>query len=137
MLDRARPGDYVALLAYVAPTPGNEADLQAVRSAVRDRTRLATTLGFGPRYLHSTGQLHKGGPNTGVYLEITSHDALDVPIPGAPYGFSTLKQAQALGDLESLRNHGRRAMRLHLGADLPGGLKRLTEAVRRVAAPAR
>jgi glucose-6-phosphate isomerase len=137
MLDRARPGDYVALLAYVAPTPGNEADLQARRSAVRDRTRLATTLGFGPRYLHSTGQLHKGGPNTGVYLEITSHDALDVPIPGAPYGFSTLKQAQALGDLESLRNHGRRAMRLHLGADLPGGLKRLTEAVRRVAAPAR
>lgn len=137
MLDQARPGDYVALMAYVAPTPGNEADLQALRTAIRDRTRLATTLGFGPRYLHSTGQLHKGGPNTGVHLLITAHDALDVPIPGAPYGFSTLKQAQALGDLESLRNHGRRVMRLHLGADLPGGLKRLTDAARQAATPAR
>jgi transaldolase/glucose-6-phosphate isomerase len=137
MLDQARPGDYVAVMAYVAPTRGNEADLQALRTAIRDRTRLATTLGFGPRFLHSTGQLHKGGPNTGLYLQITAHAALDVAIPGAPYGFSTLEQAQALGDLESLRSHGRRVMRLHLGADLPGGLRRLTDAVRQVATPAR
>jgi hypothetical protein len=137
VLEAASPGDYVALLAYVTPTAGNEADLQRLRTAIRDRSRLATTLGFGPRYLHSTGQLHKGGPNTGIYLQITAADAVDVPIPGAPYGFSTLKHAQAQGDLESLGSHRRRVLRLHLGAELSGGLRRLTEALRSVATTSR
>jgi transaldolase / glucose-6-phosphate isomerase len=138
LLDSARRGDYVALMAYVTPTNANEDVLQALRTAIRDRTRLATTLGFGPRFLHSTGQLHKGGPNTGVFLQITVDDTADVPIPGAPYGFSMLKRAQARGDLESLRNHGRRVLRLHLGAtELAGGVRRLTDSLRRVTASPR
>jgi hypothetical protein len=137
-VDAARPGDYVALMAYVTPTHADEDVLQSLRSAIRDRTRLATTFGFGPRFLHSTGQLHKGGPNTGVFLQVTVEDTTDVPIPGAPYGFSTLKRAQAQGDLESLRTHQRRVLRLHLGAaDLAGGLRRLTDGLRRVTASRR
>ena len=138
LLEDARPGDYVAVMAYVTPTEANQDALQSLRTAIRDRTRLATTLGFGPRFLHSTGQLHKGGPNTGVFLQVTVDDTADVPIPGAPYGFATLKRAQAQGDLESLRNHDRRVMRLHLGAaDLSAGLRRVTDGLRRVAASPR
>jgi len=133
LLEAARAGDYVALLAYVTPSPDNEAELQRLRTAIRDRSRLVTTLGFGPRYLHSTGQLHKGGPNTGIYLQVTTDDRVDVDIPGAPYGFSTLKQAQAQGDLESLRNHERRVLRLHLPTDLATGLRRLAEGLGSVA----
>ena len=128
-LDTANPGDYVALMAYVTPDDANEAALQHLRVAIRDSRRIATTLGFGPRFLHSTGQLHKGGPNTGVYIQITADDGTDVAIPGAPYTFSVLKRAEAAGDLQSLRNHGRRVVRVHIAGNLDSGLASLTDAV--------
>jgi transaldolase / glucose-6-phosphate isomerase len=128
-IDAAKEGDYIALLAYVTPDAANHDALQRLRVAIRDSTRRATQLGFGPRYMHSTGQLHKGGPNTGVFVEITCDDAVDVSIPGQPYTFSVLKQAQALGDLESLRAHQRRVIRVHVGGDVVAGVERLTEAV--------
>jgi transaldolase/glucose-6-phosphate isomerase len=128
-LDTARPGDYVALMAYVTPDETNHDALQRLRVAIRDSRKLATTLGFGPRFLHSTGQLHKGGPNTGVYIQLTADDATDVTIPGAPYTFSVLKRAQAAGDLQSLRTHGRRVIRVHIAGNLNAGLASLTDAV--------
>ncbi|HYL69914.1 MAG TPA: hypothetical protein VEY89_01255, partial [Candidatus Dormibacteraeota bacterium] len=133
-LDSAQPRDYVAFMAYVTPDTRNEAELQRLRVAVRDSRRVATTLGFGPRFLHSTGQLHKGGPNTGVFIQITCDDAQDVPIPGKPYTFSILKQAQAEGDLRSLRDHGRRVIRVHIGGELGTGLATLREAALAVGA---
>jgi len=114
-LATAKPGDYVALLAYLTPTPAAAAALQRLRVRVRDGTRLATTAGWGPRYLHSTGQLHKGGPNTPILLVLTARDRHELAIPGEGYGFSTLKLAQALGDLTTLRAAGRRAFWLPLG----------------------
>jgi transaldolase/glucose-6-phosphate isomerase len=128
-LEGANPGDYVAIMAYVTPDEAHERALQRFRVAIRDSRRVATTLGFGPRFLHSTGQLHKGGPNTGVFVQITSDDTVDVDIPGRPYGFSVLKRAQAAGDLQSLRDHGRRVLRLHIGADFGATLARLTDSV--------
>ena len=107
---------------------------QRLRVAIRDGRRVATTLGFGPRFLHSTGQLHKGGPNTGVYIQITTDDAEDVPIPGKPFSFSVLKRAQAAGDLQSLRDHGRRVIRVHIAGDLITGLEKLTDSVSTAAA---
>jgi glucose-6-phosphate isomerase len=126
-----KPGDYVGLMAYVDPTTENEEALQALRVAIRDRHRVATTLGFGPRFLHSTGQLHKGGPATGRYIQITTTEGSDADIPGQPFGFGVLLRAQAQGDLESLRAHGRPVIRIHMEHDLAGSLHRLTEAVRR------
>jgi transaldolase/glucose-6-phosphate isomerase len=128
-LDTANPGDYVALMAYVTPDDVNHDALQRLRLAIRDSRRLATTLGFGPRFLHSTGQLHKGGPNTGVYIQITADDGADVPIPGEKFTFSILKRAQVAGDLQSLRNHGRRVIRIHIAGDLDAGLASLAGAV--------
>ncbi len=93
----------------------------------RDRARNATTLGYGPRFLHSTGQLHKGGPNTGVFLQLTADAPQDLPIPGEGYSFATLRNAQALGDLQVLLRRKRRALRVHLGSDVEGGLGRLVE----------
>ncbi len=136
-LGEVRRGDYVALMAYVTPNSENEAALQSLRVAIRDEHRVATTLGFGPRFLHSTGQLHKGGPNSGLYIQVTSDDAVDVPIPGQPFSFSILKQAQAQGDLRSLRDHGRRVIRLHIGGDFALGLSRLTDSVIHAATGAR
>jgi transaldolase/glucose-6-phosphate isomerase len=133
-LDLANRGDYVALMAYVTPDAGNETALQELRVAIRDSRRLATTLGFGPRFLHSTGQLHKGGPNTGVYIQITADDTQDIAIPGKPFTFSILKQAQAAGDLTSLRSHNRRVIRVHIEGDLASGLAELHEAARPTAA---
>jgi glucose-6-phosphate isomerase len=115
LLDEVRPGDYLALQAFVDPGAASLLDgLEAARVRLRDRLRVATTVGVGPRFLHSTGQLHKGGPPTGVFLQVLGDDALDVPIPGAPYGFSTLKAAQAAGDLLSLRDRGLRAGRVRI-----------------------
>jgi transaldolase/glucose-6-phosphate isomerase len=128
-LSRAGAGDYIAMLDYIEETPEHEAEIQAIRTQMRDATRCATTTGYGPRFLHSTGQLHKGGPATGVFLQVTAPDTKDLPIPGAPYTFSTLKQAQALGDFRSLSSRGRRAIRVDLGADVLAGLKRLREYV--------
>jgi glucose-6-phosphate isomerase len=120
--------DYVALLAYVPPDDDVEERLQRVRQAIGERTGAATTLGFGPRFLHSTGQLHKGGPDTGVFLQITAEPSKDLPIPGWDETFGTLIAAQALGDLTALQRRGRRALRLHLD-DLDAGLRRLEEMV--------
>ncbi|MDE3157071.1 MAG: bifunctional transaldolase/phosoglucose isomerase [Acidobacteriota bacterium] len=128
-LGSAKPGDYVAIQAYVTETPATEAALQELRTALRDRLRLATTVGYGPRFLHSTGQFHKGGPNTGLFLQLTADDAEEAPIPGQSYGFGVFKAAQALGDLQALHQHRRRAIRVHLGADVPAGLAALQRLV--------
>jgi RpiB/LacA/LacB family sugar-phosphate isomerase len=113
-LAQAGPGDYLAVQAYLTPTPDAARALQEIRVALRDRLRIATTVGWGPRYLHSTGQLHKGGPASGLFIQITGEDREDLAIPGAGYGFTTLKAAQALGDLQSLRDGARRVIRVHL-----------------------
>lgn len=105
---------YVALMAYVTPTAPNDVALHALQAAIRDRWHIATTVGFGPRFLHSTGQLHKGGPNTGLYIQFTTNDTCDVSIPGKPFSFSTLKKAQALGDLDSLLAHGRKVIHIEI-----------------------
>ncbi len=131
-LSRARPGDYVALLAYLTEEAGIERELQEMRLSIRDSLHLATTLGYGPRYLHSTGQFHKGGPNTGLFLLLTADDVDDLQVPGKPYTFSLLKHAQAQGDLEALQRHGRRVMRLHLGTGVMAGLARCKEILQSV-----
>lgn len=128
-LARAKAGDYIAMLDYIEETPENEATIQAIRTHLRDSTKCATTTGYGPRFLHSTGQLHKGGPDTGIFIQVTAPDKVDLPIPGQPYTFSILKQAQALGDFRSLSSRHRRAIRIDLGADVLAGLKRLRELV--------
>lgn len=110
-------------------TAATEAALRGIRTRLRDRYRVATCLGFGPRFLHSTGQAYKGGPSTGVFLQITSDDALDLPVPGQRYTFGVVKAAQARGDLEVLAERGRRALRVHLGADVLAGLRTLGRAV--------
>ena len=130
--ENVRPGDYVAIMAYCNPSESNLKSLQSFRVAIRNQYEIATTLGFGPRFLHSTGQLHKGGPNTGVFIQITVDDQRDVPIPGQPFGFSTLKQAQAAGDLQSLHDHERRAVRVHIKGDLAGNLQQITGAIQSV-----
>lgn len=116
LLTLVRQGDYVALLAFVGPEQELADEFHGFRHAIRDRTRAATMFGYGPRYLHSTGQLHKGGPNTGVFVLITATPRADIPIPGEPYSFGTLELAQALGDFQSLEATGRRALHVHLPA---------------------
>ncbi len=112
LLATLQPGDYLALQGYVDPDAVELTHLQAARMNLRDHYRVATTLGVGPRYLHSTGQLHKGGPDTVVAVQVVGADAEEVPIPGRPFGFSTLKHAQAAGDLRALRSRGRRVARV-------------------------
>ncbi|HEX9095420.1 MAG TPA: bifunctional transaldolase/phosoglucose isomerase [Candidatus Dormibacteraeota bacterium] len=128
LLGQVRPVDYVALLAFIAPDARHDSALNAIRLAIRDKYRVATTVGYGPRYLHSTGQLHKGGPNTGVFLQIVGDDPKDIPIPGERLSFGVLKQAQALGDFQALRNHGRRVLRVQL-QDVAQGLVKIGQAV--------
>jgi transaldolase/glucose-6-phosphate isomerase len=132
LLDQLEPGDYFATLAFIDMTPEAERALNAVRTTVRDRRKVATTVGFGPRYLHSTGQVHKGGPNSGVFLVITCKDPEDVAVPGQKYSFGTIKLAQALGDLEVLASRGRRVLRVHLD-DVPSGLTALQAACEKLA----
>ena len=107
-------GDYFALLAYLNPTAETDALLADIRRRLRHVTNRAVTVGYGPRYLHSTGQLHKGGPNSGVFIQITMDPGDDIAIPDAPYSFGTLHTAQAAGDLQTLNDHERRAIRLHV-----------------------
>ncbi|RAQ95669.1 hypothetical protein A4R35_09000 [Thermogemmatispora tikiterensis] len=126
-LDQVHPGDYIALMAYVQRSEVNESALQALRLRLRDRYRVATTLGYGPRFLHSTGQLHKGGPNNGVFIQITGDVKQDIAIPGEPYTFGILKEAQALGDLFALSAHQRRNIRIAIGGDLAAGLQALAQ----------
>ncbi|HEV2439958.1 MAG TPA: glucose-6-phosphate isomerase [bacterium] len=120
-----RPGGYVALLAYLTETPETHRRLTAIRARLRDTTRLASTLGYGPRYLHSTGQYHKGGPSNGLFLLITADETEDAAVPGQPYTFGVFKRAQALGDLEALHRHGQRAVRVHLRGPVDAALDRL------------
>jgi transaldolase / glucose-6-phosphate isomerase len=128
-LSRISAGDYFAVLGYIPMNAENEAALQSIRTAVRDAKKVATCLGFGPRFLHSTGQAYKGGPNSGVFLQITCDDAADLPVPGQKYTFGVVKAAQARGDFAVLAERGRRALRVHLGKNLKSGLKALSQAV--------
>jgi transaldolase/glucose-6-phosphate isomerase len=134
---RIKPNDYVALLVYVEETPEIDAAIQAIRTNLRAATGCATTTGYGPRFLHSTGQLHKGGPDSGVFIQITAPDHIDLKVPEAPYTFSTLKDAQAQGDFQSLLAHGRRAIRIDLGGDVLVGLARLHELIDNIGAVGR
>jgi transaldolase/glucose-6-phosphate isomerase len=133
-LDRVAPGDYVGLLAYVPMTAAHEATLQGPRHRIRDKRQVATCLGFGPRFLHSTGQAYKGGPNSGVFLQITCDDAQDLAVPGKPYTFGIVKAAQARGDFQVLAERGRRALRVHLGPDVDAGLETLAAAIEKALA---
>lgn len=126
-VDLLRDGDYFALLAFLEMSESNHRALQAMRHLVRDRKRVATTVGFGPRFLHSTGQAHKGGPNSGVFLQLTCDDLHDLPVPGQKYTFGAIKRAQAIGDFEVLSARGRRLLRVHLGSDVGAGLTTLKE----------
>ena len=128
-LGRLGAGDYFALLGYVEMNEVNESQLQKVRQAIRDARHVATCLGFGPRFLHSTGQAYKGGPNSGVFLQLTCDNASDLPVPGQKYTFGVVKAAQARGDFQVLAERGRRALRVHLGADVRSGLDTLLNAV--------
>jgi glucose-6-phosphate isomerase len=129
ILSLLEPGDYVALLAFLGPEPALAEELGLLRHDIRDRTHAATMFGYGPRYLHSTGQLHKGGPNTGVFVLITATPREDVPIPGEPFSFGTLELAQALGDFASLDATGRRALHAHLPSPDPALLRTLAAAL--------
>jgi transaldolase/glucose-6-phosphate isomerase len=126
---RIRAGDYFALLGYLPMNAESEKALQSIRTSVRDAKKVATCLGFGPRFLHSTGQAYKGGPNSGVFLQITCDDAADLAVPGQKYTFGIVKSAQARGDFAVLAERGRRALRVHLGKNLKSGLKTLAKAV--------
>ena len=126
-LESIQGGDYFGLLAYVDMTHEHEAILQRMRTAVRDKKHVATVLGFGPRFLHSTGQAYKGGPNSGVFLQITCNEAADVPIPGQKFTFGIVKAAQARGDFSVLAARHRRALRVHLGTDVKAGLVKLQD----------
>jgi transaldolase/glucose-6-phosphate isomerase len=128
-LARISAGDYFALLAYVMMSATHERALQAMRHRVRDERKVATCLGFGPRFLHSTGQAYKGGPNSGVFLQITCDDARDLAVPGQKYTFGIVKAAQARGDFQVLADRGRRALRVHVGADVAAGLATLAKAM--------
>jgi transaldolase/glucose-6-phosphate isomerase len=128
-LNRLGEGDYFALLAYLEPSEAHQRTLQRIRHGIRDASRAATCLQFGPRFLHSTGQLYKGGPNSGVFLQITCDDAADLPVPGHSYTFGVVKAAQACGDLQVLSARHRRALRVHLGSDVTAGLKVLGAAI--------
>jgi hypothetical protein len=132
-INSTRQGDYFAILAYLPSTTEVNDALEDIRRRLRHATRRAVTVGYGPRYLHSTGQLHKGGPNNGIFFQITRDDPRDVAIPGEPYSFSILKAAQAAGDLEALRSKERRALRLHISGDLVQGLNVIQEAVEEAA----
>jgi transaldolase / glucose-6-phosphate isomerase len=130
-LNRLEESDYFAILAYLAMNQTHRDALQEIRQSVRDRIRVATSLGFGPRFLHSTGQAYKGGPNSGVFLQITCDDARDIPVPGQKYSFGVVKAAEARGDFAVLVERERRALRVHLGADVKAGLNVLRAAVAR------
>ena len=131
-LARLGAGDYFALLGYVEMNAEHESLLQALRMTVCDRKHVATCLGFGPRFLHSTGQAYKGGPNSGVFLQITCDDAQDLPVPGQKYTFGVVKAAQARGDFQVLIDRKRRALRVHLGSDVKAGLAKLAELVKQI-----
>jgi transaldolase/glucose-6-phosphate isomerase len=130
-LARIKAGDYFAVLGYIQMNGEHEESLQTLRHLVRDKKRVATCLGFGPRFLHSTGQAYKGGPNSGVFLQITCDDSVELPVPGQKYTFGVVKAAQARGDFQVLADRGRRALRVHLGSNLKAGLATLQAAIQK------
>ncbi len=121
----AKPGDYLAVMAYVRQTPETDEVFLELRTRLMRRHQIATTLGYGPRFLHSTGQLHKGGANTGLFLQITSLRDRDLEIPGEEFSFGVLADAQARGDMGALQSSGRRVARVHLDSEDPEALRRL------------
>jgi len=133
-LDRINARDYFGVLAYITMNQQNEDALQAIRHQVRDDKKAATVLGFGPRFLHSTGQAYKGGPNSGVFLQITCDDKIDLPVPGQKYTFSVVKAAQARGDFAVLSERGRRALRIHIGKNVKADLAKLAKAMKKALA---
>jgi len=128
-VNRLQKSDYFALLGYIEMNEEHEDQLQVVRHLIRDKKRVATCLGFGPRFLHSTGQAYKGGPNSGVFVQMTCEDSLDLPVPGQRYSFGMVKAAQARGDFQVLTQRGRRALRVHLRGEVKAGLARLGRVV--------
>ena len=129
-LNRIKPGDYFASLAYIQMNDAHEKQMESLRLSVREAKHVATCVGFGPRFLHSTGQAYKGGPNSGVFLQITCDDSVDLPVPEQKYTFGVVKAAQARGDFQVLAERGRRALRVHLAADLESGLAKLVASVK-------
>ena len=127
LLAEGKRGDYLAIMAYVRQTPEVDHALEALRRKVTEKHGIATTMGFGPRFLHSTGQLHKGGPGSGLFLQLTTEHAQDVDIPDAPYTFGVLADAQAVGDLQALRSSERRSVRVHVGSDPEEGIRRMAD----------
>ena len=125
LLGRAAPPHYVAIMGYVKPSDEFDAAIAELRAAIRDRTKATTTFGYGPRFLHSTGQLHKGGPPTGLFLQLVHDGDEDVEIPEAGYTFGHLKNAQAIGDLQTLRDHGLPAVQVRLEGDPVDAVRRL------------
>jgi hypothetical protein len=121
--------EYIAIMAYLPMSGENERALRDLQAAIRDASGAATTLGFGPRFLHSTGQFHKGGPPQGRFIQIVTDDTASIPIPGAPYDFTTLASAQALGDLEALENRDYPTLRLHITGDVAQTISRLAAAL--------
>ena len=130
LLGRASPGDYLAVMAYVEETPETNEALNDLRREVTRRYGIATTVGYGPRFLHSTGQLHKGGPESALLLQITADHTQDLKIPGREYSFGVLADAQAMGDFEALTAKGLPAARVHLRGDLEAGIRELIGQVR-------
>jgi transaldolase/glucose-6-phosphate isomerase len=128
---KAKPGDYIALQAYLNPQKEVTSALQKVRNKLLNRTRLATTLGYGPRFLHSTGQLHKGGPNNGLFLQLVDEPEFDLPVPETNFSFGRLISLQSMGDYQALKQKGRRALRINLRRDVLGGLEQLMDLIRR------
>ncbi len=137
-MNQARSSEFIAIMAYLAPTERHNQLLEAIRQELRHATMRAVTLGYGPRFLHSTGQLHKGGPNRGVFIQITVDNNEEIPIPGEPYDFMLLKRAQAQGDLEALQAKKRRVIRFHLPeGSISEGLERLLGSIKMAAAKKR
>lgn len=129
LLDASQPGDYLAIMAYLPDTEAVRENVHELRQRVMAKYRIATTMGYGPRFLHSTGQLHKGGPASGIFLQLTQDHRSDIPIPGWNLSFGVLADAQALGDLQALDDLGRRTVSVHLGGDPAGGIKRIVDAL--------
>jgi glucose-6-phosphate isomerase/transaldolase/glucose-6-phosphate isomerase len=129
LLDKAEPPHYVAIMGYVQPSEQFDSAITELRTAIRDATKATTTFGYGPRFLHSTGQLHKGGPPTGLFLQLTHDGGEDMDVPGESYSFGRLKNAQADGDLMTLRDHGLPAERIRLKGDPVQALRALTERI--------
>jgi transaldolase / glucose-6-phosphate isomerase len=137
LLESVRPGDYVALTQYFGETALRNQRIDEIRATILRELRVATTSGYGPRFLHSTGQLHKGGADNGVFLQLTGGPAGDLPIPGERFGFGPLVRAQAIGDFQSLRSRGRRLVSIDLGSDVDAGLEKLAASVREALAKTR